>query len=79
MSSAAILTSTHLPGQLLELAGLVQAAELADVDANNLPKNDNMQISYDTENKTVTVTTTLPLVVTSTANGVTYKANDYLP
>lgn len=79
MSTPASLSATHMPGQLLELAGLVQAAELADLDANGVPNNDNVQISFDTENNIVTVTTTLPLTAISTSDGIVYKAEDYLP
>jgi hypothetical protein len=79
MSSAATLVSTHLPGQLLELAGLVQAAELADVLPTGEVRNDNVQISFDTEERTVTISATLPVVSTSINGGVSYTANDYLP
>lgn len=79
MSTAATLNSTHLPGQLLELASVVQAAELADLDSAGVPKNDNIQISFDTEEKSVTITATLPVISTSIDGGVSYTAQDYLP
>jgi hypothetical protein len=80
MSSAATLNSTHLPGQLLELFGIIQSAELADVDATTgEPKNDNIQVSFDTEAKTVTLSATLRVNPTSVNGGVSYSAIDYLP
>lgn len=79
MSSPATLSATHLPGQLLELAGIVQAAELADLSEDGAPNNDNVQISLDTETNAVTVTATFPMLPTQTADGIVYTAEDYLP
>ena len=79
MSTPATLSATHMPGQLLELCGQVQAAEIANVDADGAPVTDNVQISYDTEANTATITVTCPLTATSTADGIVYTATDYLP
>lgn len=79
MSTPATLSATHLPGQLLELAGIVQAAELADINAEGEPNSDNVQISFDTEDNTVTVSASFPMIPTQTADGIIYKADDYLP
>lgn len=79
MSSPATLTATSLPGQLLEIAGYLQAAELSDLAPTGLPNNDNVQISFDTEGNTVTITATIPVVPSITPDGLKYVADDYLP
>lgn len=78
MSAPATLTASHLPGQMLELAGILQSAELQVLDEDGTPINDNVQISFDTEANDVTITVTLPLTAIATSDGISYKATDYL-
>jgi hypothetical protein len=70
------IQSATKPAGLLELAHLLQADELA-ISADNRP--DNINITYDAEAATATISATLPIVFTLDANGKpTATATDYL-
>ncbi|WP_013320805.1 hypothetical protein [Gloeothece verrucosa] len=74
--SAPIQTSaTHLPGQLVEVS---QALALAELALPSITRPNNIVITHDTENQTMTVTATLPMVPSIGINGVSYVASDYL-
>ena len=79
MSSLFTTTATHLPGQFLEVAQEMARQELANVDANNDPLTDNIQITYDTEAGTATVSVSLPISTSNVADGVSITADDFLP
>ncbi len=71
--------ATTAEGQLWQLCNAMSELERANVDADNAPLTDNIQISPDPETATATVALTFPLTVTSTADGVSYTASAYLP
>jgi hypothetical protein len=75
MSSAITTTATTLPGQFLEIARELQEAELSI--AEGLRPN-NIQITTDVENLTVTITSTLPISFGGTGGAMSFTANDYL-
>lgn len=75
MSAAITTTSTHLPGQLFEVAEAMQSAELL-VSEENRPNR--ISIAPDLEALEVTITVTLPLTMDGGANKITLTASDYL-
>lgn len=68
-------TATTAPGQLLMVAQGIQALELA-IDPATRPNN--VTITPDLENGTATITATIPISPTVSANGITFTAVDYL-
>lgn len=76
MASAATLTATTLEGQALEVARLMQAAELA-IAVETRP--DNVQIATDFENLTVSITISLPVTLSGSGAAYTFTAATYLP
>jgi hypothetical protein len=86
MASTPVSTSsaTSLPGQLLQVAQGLQAAELVhNADPVNtanpafVAKN-NVTIDTDFEAQTMSITATLPIAFAGSANGLTVTAVDYL-
>ncbi len=75
MSTPVTTQSTHLPGQILEVAEALQSAEL-QVPETNRPNR--IAIAFDVEALEVTITATLPLSMDGGANKVTFSASDYL-
>lgn len=77
MAASVTLQSTTLEGQLIEVAVLIQNAELA------LPietRPDNIQITPDIEGGTITVTFSVPATATVNATGnLTLVPSTYLP
>lgn len=71
------LTSDTLPEALLEVANLLAAAEKAVTPAENQPNN--VQISFDLETGSATISANMPFTTTAADNGdVTVHAIDYL-
>ena len=79
MSTPLTLSATTAVGQLYELCNALSEAERANVDTDGTPLTDNIALSIDPETATATAALTFPLSVVTTADGVTYTANDYLP
>ncbi|GAX44716.1 hypothetical protein NIES4075_57350 [Tolypothrix sp. NIES-4075] len=71
------LNSDTLPEALLELASILAAAEKAVIPAENQPNN--VQIQFDLETGSATISANLPFNTAAAANGdVTIHAIDYL-
>jgi hypothetical protein len=71
------IKSTDKPSALLELAQLVQAAELT-VPVETRPNN--VTITIDGEASIATVTATLPVTFTTDSTGkIVVEATDYIP
>jgi hypothetical protein len=75
MAAAATLSATSLEGQALEVARLIQSAELA-IAADTRPNN--VTIAPDLEAQTVTLTITLPVVLSGSGGAFTLTAGTYL-
>lgn len=75
MSTPVTTTATSLPGQLLEVAVALQAAEKASLLAE-IP--DNISITPDTDNGTISISVSLPVALSAGVNKVSYTATDYL-
>lgn len=74
MSAAPTLTSTTLPGSLLEVAQLLQAAEKA-LD----PVENKITVTYNTEQETVSIQATLDVDATIHSDGrIKIGAVDYV-
>lgn len=75
--AAGEIKSTDKPSALLELAQMVQAAELT-VPEETRPNN--VTIAIDGETGTATVTATLPVTFTTDSTGkIVVDAVDYIP
>jgi hypothetical protein len=81
MATTPIVTTsaTHGFGQLLMVAQGLQESEQDYNTANpNLTQFNNINIATDLDAQTVSITATIPVAATLTANGVTLAATDYL-
>jgi hypothetical protein len=75
MAASATLTANTLEGQALEIARIMQAAELA-IAADTRPNN--VTIDPDLEALTVTISITLPVVLSGTGGAFTLSSGTYL-
>jgi hypothetical protein len=75
MSAPITTTATSLPGQLLEVAAALQNAEKASTLTE---QPDNISITPDTDNGTISISVSLPVELSAGVNKVSYTATDYL-
>jgi hypothetical protein len=75
MAAAITTTATTLEGQLLEVAGAMQAAELA-VPEETRP--DNVQILPDAESGTITVSVNMEAAFSASGGEISFTAVPYL-
>lgn len=72
-------SATTAEGQLLQLLFAMNGAENANLDANGAVITNNVQITPNAETDSMAVNLTLPVTASSSANGVTYAADTFLP
>lgn len=73
--------ASTLEGQLFEVATALNNAEREFNNTNTDPNVDeinNVQLTLDTETGTISITATLPVSITPTANGVVVAAGPYV-
>lgn len=75
MAAPITTTATNLVAQLLEVAGAVQAAELAIPEET---RPDNISFTPDTEGGTISISVSLPVTFSSAGGKISYTAVDYL-
>ncbi len=75
MAAPITTTATTLEGQVLEVARSLQELEL-NIPPDNRPNN--VSIAPDFEALTVTISITLPIVLSGTGNQVSFAAGTYL-
>ena len=71
--------ATSAEGQIWQLANALSEVERLNVDADGAALTDNIQVSIDSEASQATIAVTVPLVTATTADGVTYIADPFLP
>lgn len=78
MAAAIVPTATSLEKQLFEVAGALQALEVAQTEVD--PTFESLvTLAIDAEGGTVTVTATLPAVIASAGGVLTFTPENYLP
>ena len=76
MAASVSSSATTLEGQFVDIAREIQALEAAQ-STDEAPIN-NVQIDTDIESGTITVTATIPAVLSGSAGAVTLTAGEYL-
>lgn len=72
-------SATTAEGQLLQLIFALNGSENANVDANGAVITNNIQITPNAETDSMAVNLTLPVTASTSADGVTYVADSFLP
>lgn len=78
MAAPVTTTATTAEAQLFEIAGALQAAEVAAAE-NDPTFEPALTLAIDAEGGTVTVTATLPATISSAAGVLTFTPTPYLP
>jgi predicted nucleotidyltransferase len=78
MSAPVTTTATSAEKQLFEVAGTLQAREVAAAEADPAFEP-RLTVAIDAEGGTVTITATLPATITSDGGVLSFTPQDYLP
>lgn len=78
MAASITTTGTTLESQLIEVATAMQLAEAVAVAADETFE-ERVTISPDTDGGTITVSATIPAVITGTAGNLQFAPSEYLP
>lgn len=76
MASPITTAAASLEGQVLETAMALQALEVDQSDADTLL--DNVQVTFDTDAETASITVTLPVGIALTSGAPSFTATPYV-